>query len=418
MLGRGALIAVIGFAVAFSVYQIKLNRAVVLNQDNYNKYYSETVVHDAVLSAMNVGINKVWDEDWTNGTLSFVIDNCSTNVVVTPIGPDTVKLKVNAWRYIFDDVLFAGFGQSRRLKDSVVAYFNYDKPASKFFWFTNDEGMVYWVSGDTVWGAIHTNTTIRTSGAPVFYGKVTANNGIDPTPGTPASDAHFYGGWEIGINNSIPTDMTKLVNKAIAGNGGAPTNTKSVYNTETTFEFLADGRVIRTVSGAPADTVLLTDIASTDVIYSTADIRIKGTFNGQLTLYSTGDIWIDDDIVYADNPNVNPNSDDVLGLVASNDIIMTDNAANNSDITIQAAIMAINGSFKAENHGTRPVSGTIDFTGSILQESRGAVGTFSWGTNTILSGFLKKYRYDTRFGVIAPPYYPTIRELQLAAWWE
>ena len=51
-------IAVAGFALAFSVYQLNISRAVLSSTDNFNEYYMETLVHESALTAMNMGINK------------------------------------------------------------------------------------------------------------------------------------------------------------------------------------------------------------------------------------------------------------------------------------------------------------------------------------------------------------------------
>ncbi len=138
-------------------------------------------------------------------------------------------------------------------------------------------------------------------------------------------------------------------------------NTKAMYDTLTTLEFLSTGQVLRTI-GAVTDTMLVNLMAPTGVIHSTADVRVSGTFDGQLTIYSEGNIWIDNDLVYANNPLVDNTSDDILGLVAANNIIATDNAANNTDLTIQASLLAINGEFYAQNYDSRPVSGDFSVT--------------------------------------------------------
>jgi hypothetical protein len=290
-------------------------------------------------------------------------------------------------------------------------------PVSRYFWFTNEEGTIYWITGDTVWGPLHTNTTILTSGSPVFYGKVTAYKGINPNPMTKSNKAKFYGGWEVGVNNAVPSDVSHLVNAADVGNGGAAVNTKSIYNKVTTFDFQADGSVIRTVQGDPPDTVSVAFIAPKGAVRSTENIRVKGEFNGAVSFYTTKSIYIDDNLVYADNPQINPYSDDILGLVANNNIYVTDNAANNSNCQIQACLMAINGKFGAENYSTRPVAGILDMTGSIVQNQRGAVGTFGSG-GIINHGFSKRYRFDPRLSSLSPPNYPYIKSLRLVAWWE
>ncbi len=417
MFGKGALIVVAGFAIAFSTYQLNLSRAATASTDNFNRYYMETLVHNTALSAMNLGINKVWAQNWNSGSFNMIANQCSSVVTASTIGVDSIKLKVNAWGYMFDEE--AGQGTAR-IADSVVAYFSYRTPVSRYFWFTNSEAGVYWISGDSVWGPIHTNGVLRTSGSPVFYGKVTAYRGIDPNPSRrrTRSRARFYGGWEIGLNNSVPTDVSPLVAAAVNGNDGAPINTKSLYNQPVAFEFLPDGQVVRTLGRSRPDTVNLRTIAPAGVIHSTEDIRVKGVLNGQVTLYSRGNIWIDDDIVCADDPTRNPNSDDVLGLVANNNVVVTDNRPNNRDVNIQAGIMAINGSFTAQNYAGRPAAGVLRVTGSIVQNRRGPVGTFSRWRNTIMHGFSKRYRFDSRFSLLSPPKYPYVRSLRLVGWWE
>jgi len=416
MFGRSALIVVFGFILSFSIYQIRLNKAVLSAADTFNFYYMRTIVHEEALNAMNFGINKIWAEQATNDNFTIISNRCTSSVVIQETCLDTVILKVNTWNYGFVQDHYDRNKESFKFQDSIFAYFSYNMPVSRYFWFTNSEGSVYWITGDTVWGPTHTNSVLRTSGSPVFYGKVTAYQGISPSPTRWNNHAKYYGGWEIGLRVEIPTDMTHLIVAATAGNGPAPINSKSLYDTETMFDFQFDGTIVRTVGVGLPDTVLVSDVAPTGVIYSTADIKVKGVLDGQVTLYSEGDIWIDDDIVYANDPITNPGSDDFLGLVSDNDIFVTDNVPNNSDVNIQACLMAIGGSFKAENSSTRPVSGDLNVTGSIVQKDRGAVGTFGWWG--ITSGFSKKYKFDYRCASKSPPSYPFVRALSLVTWWE
>jgi len=271
-----------------------------------------TTVHENALTAMNIGVNKVWDQDVTSDTFNIVANGCTSIVQIYEFSLDTVLLKVKSWDYVFMDEYYHDHQQPFKLEDSVFAYFSYNMPVSRYFWFTQEEGNVYWISADTVWGPVHTNSVIKTSGSPVFYGKVTAYRGISPNPTHPSNHAKYYGGWEIGTRVDMPTDMSHIVNAATAGNGGAPINTLCIYNQNTTFNFQADGSVIRTVGSNPSDTVSVATIAPTGVIYSSKDVRVKGTINGQLTIYSEDDIWIDDDIVYANDPITDHGSDDIL----------------------------------------------------------------------------------------------------------
>ena len=416
MFGKGSLLIVFSFILSFSVYQLKLSKAVTSTSDNFNQYYMRTLIHEEALNAMNFGINKVWAQNIKSDTFSIVANGCTSVVNICESGLDTVLLRSKSWNYIFDEDYYASNKKTKKVEDSVLAYFAYNIPISRYFWFTNEEGNIYWITGDSVWGPIHTNSVIKTYGSPVFYGKVTAQKGISPNPSLPSNNAKFYGGWEVGPKIEIPTDMTHLMQAAFVGNGPAPPNTKCIYDKETMFNFLADGRVERTVGATSPDTVYVSDIAPTGVIFSAKDVRVKGTLNGKLTIYSDDDIWIDDDIVYANDPEIDPNSDDILGLIAKDKVIVTDNAPNRNDVNIQACIMAASGSFTAQNYSTRPVSGVLKITGGIVQHRRGAIGTFGW--SGIKSGFSKCYKFDNRCSTTSPPSYPYVRVLHLVSWWE
>ncbi len=410
MLGKGAILCVFGFILAFSSLQIRMSRNVLSSYNNFNDEYLVSLIHHTTMSSINLAVNKVWATNIHTDAYLTVMNSCSSSTTISPVGLDTVRVKVKSWGYIYEEEL----RHEVRKADSITAYFANNMPISKYFWFTNDEQGINWITGDSVWGPIHTNGTIKTNGSPVFLNKVTAYLGISPDPSSSA--AQFIGGWEIGISNDIPTDMSYIISAANLGNGAAPVNEKCKYNLPVTFDFQADGSIIRTVQGLPTDTVLLSDIASQNAIYSTEDIRVKGVFNGQLTMLTTQNIWIDDDLVYADDPLINPASDDLLGLVAEQNIYVTDNGPNNNHVNIQASIMSVDGSFTAQNYNSRPVAGNLNLTGSVVQKLRGAVGTFSGGS--IMTGFLKRYRFDDRLNEQYPPHYPFIKSLRLVAWWE
>jgi len=258
--------------------------------------------------------------------------------------------------------------------------------------------------------------------------KLTSSLGINPSIET--STAVFKGGYEKIDKQPMPTDMSKLENMATSGNGGAAVNTKCLYNKDLELDFFSDGKVERTVNGV-TDTVLVSSIAPSGVIWNTKKVRVKGTLDGQLTILAD-DIYIDDDIVMADNPMTNPKSDDALGLVARNDIFVTNNAANNSDCVIHAGLLAVGGSFGAEDPSSRGVSGKLTIYGSIAHKKRGPVGNFQKikGKSVLKNGFLKNYYHDKRFdpdykgdpnvNSLHPPGYPTLsgNGLSLVYWWE
>jgi len=418
MFGKGALIVAAGFSAVLGGYSLKMNRLAVGTSDNFYEVYHRNYVHEAAVSGMNYGINRVWRGYDDAETFSIFSDVCTTDVQIAPQGEDSVIVRSIARSYKFNDQKWLNDGELSLLQDTVIAFFNYNTPVSQWFYFTNDDMGIYWTTGDTVWGAMHCNKYVKTSGSPVFFGKITARLGINPLPGSRYSQAKYYGGWEVGIDAALPTDLQRIRELAITANDSAARNTRCVYDTLLTLKFLSNGNVVRTVGIRVSDTVSVNAIAPTGILYSSHDIRLSGTLNGQLTILSDDDIWLDDDLIYAQDPLTNPNADDFIGLVALDDIIVTDNAANNSNCIVNASILAVNGSFGAQNYSTRPIAGYLRIVGSLAQNTRGAVGTFSSYSGAINHGFSKRYYYDPRLKAVAPPNFPYVRSLRLSAWWE
>jgi hypothetical protein len=219
----------------------------------------------------------------------------------------------------------------------------------------------------------------------------------------------------------MPTDMSTLKGKAQQTNGGYYlSTTNDVYMT-----FNADGTVkYRTGTTGAWTTKTLTALAGTNqvIVIDGGNLHIKGKLNGQVTVAalssstSKGMVYIDSSVSYNTNPVTTPTSTDILGIVATNDIMIKDTTYNNTSagITIQAAMFSQNGGFGADHYDTRAsgVNGSIHLLGGISQKVRNAVGTSgSPGT-----GFKKSYYYDNRMLVTAPPSFPTTGSYEILEW--
>jgi hypothetical protein len=164
------------------------------------------------------------------------------------------------------------------------------------------------------------------------------------------------------------------------------------------------------------------------VIYVNGTVAISGVLRGRITLYATGSVVVIDDFRYATDPS-SPNfrCNDILGVISGHDIVLADNGINTppnvgsstyknmddtKDLYIQAVLMALNTSFRAENYssgpsdvngcGTSPAQrGCLYLTGGLIQDSRGPVGL----TNGV--GYVKRYSYDRCANYNPPPYFPT-----------
>ena len=63
--------------------------------------------------------------------------------------------------------------------------------------------------------------------------------------------------------------------------------------------------------------------------------------------------------------------------------------------------------------------GELMVHGGIVQDDRGAVGTFNTGTGQTTHGYYKNYTYDTRFESDPPPEYPPLNnQLVFGTWRE
>jgi hypothetical protein len=155
-------------------------------------------------------------------------------------------------------------------------------------------------------------------------------------------------------------------------------------------------------------------------ITSTGRVSVHGVLDGKLSIGSNTDIYIPDNIFYENRDLTTSN--DLLGLVSNQNVIVGNTLANQSDCEIDASVFARSGSFTAENYNSGSPRGRLYVNGSIVQDSRGAVGTFQNGSNTLKTGYNKSYRYDVRLNDpnFRPPFYPGFYKQTFAvgSWWE
>lgn len=400
MVGKATLFVVAGFSLIFLIVEYNMGNVSTRAVSNFTDYYLENYAHEAAVGGANLAANEMFmDQSWTKGISNLVYNEAKVNVSVSVI--DVFK----NIRKISSTAEYQGVKQTVEVT-LVPSKF------SKFAYYSVSEGSyIYWTSNDTVWGPFHTQDKFKISGNPVFFGKVTTLKGYSKTA---SSKPKFYGGYESGINLPFPANgITNVAAEASSG-GKTISGNDTVYVT-----FVSDSIKIKYAFKGAETSYLASSFAPNGVIYvkGAKTVRTKGTVKGRYTLASNiGDIYLDDNIVYNSDPQKNPNSTDVLGIVAKNDVFITNNAANNDDINIHASIYCETGSFGAEAYNTRPISGTISLLGGIVQYTRGPVGTFS-GTK-MKSGFEKSYMYDERLLLTYPPAFPGTGSFEIVSWYE
>jgi Tfp pilus assembly protein PilX len=142
-------------------------------------------------------------------------------------------------------------------------------------------------------------------------------------------------------------------------------------------------------------------------------------YSSQVTIAAENDIIIEDDIVRTGNG--------LLGLVANNFVRIkhpicpsnnlgcsngtitsqtltscnsgVNGTGTNTNLRIDAAILAIDHSFIVDHYNCGGSLGTLQVNGAIAQKYRGAVGT------TGNTGYIKDYNYDDRLRYLEPPHF-------------
>ncbi|MFZ0453338.1 MAG: hypothetical protein WAM24_06260 [Ignavibacteriaceae bacterium] len=451
MVGKASLLLVLGFSLIFLVFGQRFVSLSGQATDNMIDYYSDAVAHECASAGANMATTEFFrNQSWSAGFNNIDFNGGKINVTIQR-GANIVITSVGTYRGAsHQDVVTFSSGSFSR-----YAYFSTmenDGPGSPPIW---------WTPNDTVWGPFHTQDYMYVYNHPVFLGPVsTAKNLVyydyyqdypsqipqNPTNKTQRKDYKnsidsdapvFKGGFDPGYNNPMPLDGLADI-KAAAQLGGfyipfsettIPAHTEGtawhpVYVPAQTvpdtayITFNNNQVIVKMGYSKPETTYNLSDVAPNGVLYVKGmNVRLKGTVEGQYTVAGEGDIFLDDNIVYKTDPLQHSNSTDLLGIVAKDNVMITNNHANNVDgINIDAAIYCQEGGFGAEDYNTRTYSHYINLLGGITQNKRQAVGTFGGSTN---HGFYKRYRYDQRlWDKLAPPYYPHTEKPTIISWLE
>jgi len=287
---------------------------------------------------------------------------------------------------------------------------------AKYAYFTNSERQsngspIWFTTNDHMQGPVHTNDRFNIAGSPIFDSQISSvASTINYRSPAPAGGNHpqFNGGTALGVSAiQIPLSATALRVAASSLSG-------QWYQGNTTFQLQAVGTMLVTnaaLGWVNHSTSLPTNGA---VFVNGGSATVSGTIKGQVTLGASSDINVTNNLLCATDPQTNPNSSDILGLLAEQNVVISQSAPYN--LQLQASVMALNSSFTVANWWVGPPKGTLNVYGGIIQVQRGPVGTFSGTTGQKLSGYSKSYQYDSRFSNLAPPYFPTTGSYQQVLW--
>lgn len=297
---------------------------------------------------------------------------------------------------------------------------------AKYALWMDINGSIYFVGGEEFNGHVHSNSKVYFSntggdGAHFFDRMTSATNSY----GGSTNGATFAYGLELNADQDTmaSVNFTSLYNTAVAG-GIVVTGHTFVVLTGTTMR-VTNQRKGWTNFSITVGTNAIMYVATTTGGSSTnraGRLMINGRLDGRATFVTEEDVMLRGHLTYATHPT-NPACDDAIGLVSKDDIWVDTTMPNNAEIhaammaTGQAADPADSGSFGVVNHSSGSPRGDLNVWGSIVQEVRGAVGTF--GSYGIKTGYAKMYSFDRRFLSNPPPYYPRLSsKLTLYDWRE
>jgi len=442
MSGKASLFVVVGFTLLFMItlqnYGSITNRSV----DNYIEYCNKTVAHNIALSAANIVANQVYRIpmqgasnsgwcDFQGGRMQWSVSNwvnrIRTLTAIGEYGGETSLIQIQVTPNSF----------------SRYAYFSEHERANP------SGGYIWWMGKDVVDGPFHTQDNLRVATHPKFLGESTSHFGELIYQTNKATDSPIITGlYQPGLSLPIPDNsISELLAPAKAGGKFFNlTSTSSIRYSGFSLTFNSNGTITYIISGYkksgsswvawnPTDstkTVSGPTLAPNGVIYLGGnfkdkngnnleiDMRMKGTVAGQYTVASEGNVWLDDDIVFKTDPQIDPTSTDLLGICAKDYVWISKTDPNRNDINIQAAIFCQEGGFGAEDYndydsrwGPR---GDINLLGGVSQSWRQPVGTFSG--ESIRTGYAKKYTYDRRLLSKSPPFFPGTGLFRLVSWYE
>ena len=317
----------------------------------------------------------------------------------------------------------AGDKQTITLSAAILSYASYIHASN---WEREANGTpIYFLPGDIMNGPVYVNDQLNVMGGstnPVFYQLVSStSNAVNYKSG--ANSNVFRGGLVLNaplldIAGNFTSDHIQDVLIDAKNNGGiilTNGNYQFVFKPNSTFTYQAG-----TISGSPPTISLSGAITTNNLqawpdglsIYVGNSAFVQGTVNGKVTLATGNSIYIPTNIVYQSATNPPPpwtgtngfditKVDDALGLIASNQVMVTAQVATE----IHAAIMVTSGDpgFNAFYKDVALGDPYLKLFGGLTEFRRGVVKRNINGNN---NGFLKNYQFDSRFLVDAPPFFP------------
>jgi hypothetical protein len=302
---------------------------------------------------------------------------------------------------------------------------------------------IQWGGNDVVNGPMYTQDQYLIGGA-VTFGRSAGDVIASAAPGTRSADicsgsncqsATIKGTAKPNAGTiAPPTDNSSLLTDA--------TNYGKVYSGTTTIVLNANTATVTNCPTSAAASCLLptlVDITQNPIIYvgnassctpaayspfnvgypqtgggqyygCAGDVYVSGNYNASVTVAAANNIVITGSLTTSLTGSA------VAGLVANQFVRVMHGSGcaagqTLTNLTIDAAILALQHSFIVDHYDRCAPLGTLTINGAIAQYFRGAVGTSGGGS--IQTGYVKAYAYDDRLHTLLPPY---LFDIDTAGW--
>jgi hypothetical protein len=457
--GKAAMLLVLGFSIIFLVFGNNFNNLSTRSVENNADYYIHNMSHNIAIAGANLAANRVFiDKTWDVGYEDLAYQDGIINVYITnPTGGGGGKVEVCHGKGLHHahtisigapavpahlahgdtfgpcggatpPEMVVIYSEGIYMGDTSTVYVELQPSTFAKYGNFYDKMSAIPATGDIFDGPFHVNDKMKTWGSPEFFGKVTSKKGLT-LMGT--KDPVFHGGYESGVDVERPFDTTGmrtagsaggLVIKDTTGSGDKIDVEIEFKNANVEYRFKIDDGANK---WSTKETVKLKDFNGMMYVEK-GNVFVKGQLDGAATVVATkkglagcGNIYQTDDIKYKDDVKKKPNSDNMLGLVAEENIrLQYNNDTKGKDIISQASMFAYNGDVGPDNAlitNDHKLAEWQILGGVISHDVRVTAHYNSVGP---YEGYKFVHTYDDRFLHSVPPFFPHTKNYEVVSWYE
>ncbi len=263
----------------------------------------------------------------------------------------------------------------------------------------------WWITGMISTGPTHTNGRFNMWGAPVFEGAVSqVHSSVNYW--SPSTDNPDY---QQGLTTGAPSLALPVASDFMTSiQAGAQAAQGMQLTGDSTITLVSDGTMNVTNAARGWTNQNMPIPANGALFVQSGNATVQGVLNGQLTIASDANIYIGGNLIYNTDPRTNPSSTDMLGLVAYNNVYVTDQGPQ--DIEVDGSITALTGQFQVQNFWTFLKGDLVQYGGLTTKLPGGLTGIFDTSTGQVIHGYNQLQYYDERLKDQAPLWYPPVKD--------